>query len=341
MKKLRISYDVTAIICHHKGTLVDKAIESLQNQREVNVDIIVVTTGQENVDRLKEKYPLIFVLDVEGGPAKKRNVGVHFARSELIAFFDDDIVAFPYAVFYMCQSLERESVGAVFGRLMNMEYTNRFDEAGSFLTWSGFLYARCESGIEDKGQFDKECPILAGKSASMMVKRSVFLNVGGFDELYGILGEETDLAWRIWLRGHSVMWCPKSRTLHAFNTRFKPADFYTPARVYLNGCRNYLMMLVADLEIKNLIIPFLVQTLVWVSAAVGFFITGKFEASKNIFKGLYGFIKNLRATMRKRFVVQRMRVISDRDLLPLVSHNPSITYYLKRFVHYIYTGRHG
>jgi len=341
MKKSKTKYSVSAVICHHKGDLIFKAIESLQKSREVELEIIVVTTGDENVSRLRNKYPDCVVVSAEGGPATKRNVGCRLARHPLYAFFDDDVEVTPYACFYLARTLNKSDVGATFGKLLNMEHRNRFDEAGSFLTWSGFLYARCESGIEDTGQFQEEVPILAGKSASMMIRRKCFWQVGGYDESYEILGEETDLAWRVWLSGMSVMWCPKSVTYHAFNTRFKPADFYVPRRVYYNGCRNYLTMIITNLAPANLIIPLVVQTLTWSLAGLGFFLTGKFEASKNVFYGLGYVITNLKSIIKKRQIVQRMRVVRDRDLLPIVTHNPPPSYYLKRFVHYIQTGRHG
>lgn len=228
-----------------------------------------------------------------------------------------------------------------YGKLLNMEHRNRFDEAGSFLTPTGFLWARAESGCLDRGQYENPEPVLAGKSASCMISKRVFWEVGGFDSSYEILGEETDLSWRVWLYGYSVWYAPQSITYHAFNTKFKPKDFYIPRRVYFNGCRNYLSMLITNLSYPKLVFPLAAQMVVWLAAAFGMFITGKHEAAKYILLGLAYPFRHLTSIMHKRETVQRARKISDEKLLPIIMRRPGLRYYLKRFLRYIQVGLHG
>ena len=333
---------ISVIICHHKGeTLLFNTIDSIKKSYDVDYEIIVATSSEEFVKSFSSKYPDVRFINVQGGPANKRNVATRFANGQYFAFFDDDVEVTPLALFNMQRELEKDGVGMVYGKLLNMEFRDRFDEAGSFLTSTGFLLARCESGILDKGQFEDVCPILAGKSASCMVHRKVFWEALGFDVSYEILGEETDLSWRIWLIGYSVVFVPKSVTYHAFNTKFKPADFYIPKRVYFNGSRNYLSMLTTNLEYRNLIIPLCVQLIVWFLAAMGMFITGKMEAGKFILKGIFWYFTNLPHILLKRKYIQNKRVISDSELFKFIKRNPSFSYYYNRFFHYIKTGRHG
>jgi len=328
-------FKVSVCLCHHKGDLILKAIQSLKAQKYVELEIIVATSAE---DRVFYGTKTIFV---KGGPANKRNVALRYATHDLIAFFDDDIEATPTAVYEMATTLNNEGVGAVFGKLLNMEHRDRFDEAGSYLTWSGFLWARAESGCKDTGQYEKIVPILAGKSASMMIRRNVFVEAGMFDVSYEILGEETDLAWRVWLNGWAVFYVPKSVTYHAFNTRFKPKDFYIPKRVYFNGCRNYISMLITNLNPLNLIVPLIVQVCVWLSASIGMILTGKVSAGVYILKGLWYVVCNLKQILHKRKTVQLRRKIYDADFFPFVTKNPPLSYYYKRFFHYIKTGLHG
>ena len=333
-------YRVSAIVCHHKGRLIDQAVATLLASKNVELQLIIATSDSSYFNSNKDRTD-IRVIFCTGGPAYKRNIAFRFAEYKLIAFFDDDIEATCFAIEEMAKELEHDKVGMVYGKILNMEYRNRFDEAGSFLTWTGFLWARAESGIEDKGQFDNVCPVLAGKSASCMIHRKVFVDAGMFDASYEILGEETDLSWRVWLLGYRVHYFPSSLIYHAFNTRFKPNDFYVPKRVYFNGCRNYLSMLLTNLEAANLIIPIILQVSVWTVAAIGMFLTGKHEAGKYIMQGLIHVATQLSAILEKRKKVQAMRTVSDRELLPLISMNPPASYFIKRLLNYISTGRHG
>ena len=326
----------SVIICHHKGNLINKALESLRKSEKVEYEIIIATSVPGIDFKLADKTLLIY-----GGPAHKRNIASRFANGEFIAFFDDDVEVKPHTLFYLLDSLKDQKVGMVFGKLLNMEFRNRFDEAGSFLTSTGFLYARAESGILDIGQYEEIVPVLSGKSAACMIKKNIFWGVGAFDSSYEILAEETDLSWRVWLYGYQVLYVPQSVTFHAFNTRFKPIDFYIPQRVYFNGCRNYLSMLTTNLSYPKVIQTIFYQLIVWFLVSMGMLLTGKFEAGFYILKGLYWYFSNFSYIQSKRHKIQSSRKVSDKELFKFILKNPPISYYFKRFFHYIWTGRHG
>lgn len=326
---------VSAVLCHHRGRLIDKAIDSLVKSKGVELQIIVVTSDETyKDDRVRVVYQ-------HGGPALKRNVGFKFAEHQLIAFFDDDIEVRPWTVFYMATVLKRDGIGMVFGKLLNMEFTDRYDEAGSYLTSSGFLWARAESGVKDTGQFENIVPILAGKSASCMIRRRVFAEVGMFDVSYEILAEETLLSWKVWLWGYNVLYVPQSVTLHAFNTRFKPKDMYVPKRIYWNGSRNYITMLLTCLNGFNCFRILPIHISVWILSAIGMLLTGKFIAGTYIFKGLWYVVANFKLIMQKRKFIQSHRKISDIELFKTIMKKPSKNYYINRFLRYIKLGMHG
>lgn len=48
----------------------------------------------------------------------------------------------------------------------------------------------------------------------MLIKRSVFLEVGGFDEDYFAYYEDVDLGWRLWLTGYKVTFAPNAIVYH-------------------------------------------------------------------------------------------------------------------------------
>lgn len=224
----------------------------------------------------------------------------------------------------------------VFGKLLNMEHPTIFDEAGGFLSWNGFIWARGDRQT-DIGQFDSLESIFSGKSASCMVRK----NLVSFDESMGILGEESDLAWRIWLQGYNVMYVPYSVTLHAFNTKFKPMTFYASDRVYYNGCRNYITMLFKNLNFFNLIWILPIHVSCWLVASLMQFINKRQEAGWLILKGIWYCIANIGLLIEKRIEVQKLRTVSDASLFNIFFKSPPISYYLTRLFRYGKTGLHG
>lgn len=331
-----IKVPCSVILCHHAGDFVPKAIQSLKQSEDVDPEIIVVTS----VDGISfEGARTVFCL---GGASYKRNVGALYASHEYLFFLDDDIEVTPRFLTEMIFALKMPNVGMVYGKTLNMERRHMLDNAGSFLTWTGFLWAREESGIEDKGQFDEYEEIFAGKGAAMALRRSTFRKVYGFDPNYGILAEETDISWKVWFIGERVLWVPRAVLYHAFNTKFKPwSYFYTPKRVYYNGCRNYLIMLTKFLEWKHWfrIVPF--HACVWFCAGVGMLFCGKTEAGMNILKGLLYHAVKFKTVLRLRKETQRLRTKSDKELFKKIMRQPSPKFYIKRFFHYLKTGMHG
>lgn len=329
--------DASIIICHHTGDFVPYAIRSIDQSSFVNFEIIVVTSAK---NKLFKGATTVYC---EGGPAHKRNVGATYAKYDYLFFLDDDVEVTPNFLHEMIIGLDKENVGMVYGKTLNMERRNMLDNAGSFLTWTGFLYAREESGgIQDRGQWNRYEDIFAGKGACMALRRSTFVKVGGFDPIYEILAEETDISWKVWFIGERVLWVPRAVLYHAFNTRFKPWNYYyTNKRVYYNGSRNYILMLLKFLSWKNAIriLPF--HVFVWFCAGFGMLITGKFMAGFYIWKGLLYHPFNWKDTMQRRKQAQALRTKSDEELFKVIMRQPSPMFYLKRFLLYIRTGRHG
>jgi len=333
--------DVSVIVCNHVvGDLFYRTIASLKHQKNVRFEIIVMTSSEDlaqvGVDGCK-------IIHSTKTPAEKRNFAASISKGDYLAFFDDDVDLDDKCLAELLKTLLMEpKIGMVYGKLWNMERQDRFDEAGGYLTSTGFIWSRAGQNDVDNGQYDELVPILAGKSASCIIKSRLFEQVGGFDNDFGILGEETDLSWRVWLAGYAVYFDHLATGYHAFNTKFKPVDkHYTSSRVQFNGCRNYITMLIKNLEAHNLwrILP--IHVAIWFGAGIVMIITGKVVQGINIFRGLVYVLSHLRGILVKRGLIQSTRRVSDRDLWPHIYRRTSWSYYRTRITRYITLGLHG
>jgi len=330
--------EISVITCHHTGTLLYGFLESVKKSVGVTFEIIVITSDEKiAVDGLSG----CVVAHSTGMPAEKRNIGARIASGKYLAFFDDDVEVTPDTLLYLKRALTTD-VHMVYGKLWNMEFKHRFDEAGSFLTRTGFLWSRAGQHEEDRGQYDVAEPVLSGKSASCMIYASTFKSLNGFDEGFGILGEETDLAWRVWLSGKQVLYEPRAVGWHAFNTRFKPKEkYYTSSRVHYNGCRNYIAMLYKNLETRNLwrILP--MHILIWFIAGLAMIGTGKIRQGANILRGIAYFGRNISKLSKKRRKVQEKRNVNDAQIWPSIYRSTPRGYARQRFLRYLSLGLHG
>src|SRR5206468_10386139 len=57
-------------------------------------------------------------------------------------------------------------------------------------------------------------PTVSAHGAAMLVRRSAFIELGGFDETFFLDFEDLDLCWRAWLRGQGSIHVPETTIRH-------------------------------------------------------------------------------------------------------------------------------
>lgn len=333
---------LSVVICHHTGRrFLEACLASVAGSQGVTFETLVITSDPEYYvpDPLAHWVEAHYV---EGGPAHKRNVGVDKSRGQYLVFLDDDATVSPYTLYEFWRGFQvLPQAKMLFARIYNSERRQELDDCGSWLTWTGFLYARAgDADRLDSATLLRPTRCLASKSAGCAIRRTTFYDVGGFDATYFILGEETDLAWRVWLRGGEVWYWPTAVLWHAFNTSAKPvADYYTLERIHYRGVRNYLSLLWTSLGTLRLVSILPLHLSLWLVAAVGFSLRGQRNRGWLILRGIWDFWTHLPTAKRQR--VQSTRVCTDRQLWPLIAYAPHWTYYPQRMIRYVWNGLHG
>ena len=146
-------------------------------------------------------------------PSLKRNFGASLAKSPWLAFIDDDCVADPQWLSGALPYFESGANGAVEGR-KTIPVTDP-----PTLTYKGLLLFTLPGGYQ---------------TANMFYRRSLFLEVGGFDPTFPFYLEDTDLAWTVLDRGLEIP--------HAHNAVVShPVSAAQPLRILALARRAILM----------------------------------------------------------------------------------------------------
>lgn len=149
-------------------------------------------------------------------------------------------------------------------------------------------------------------------ATSMLIKRDIFVKLGGFDPDYFACLDDTDLGWRAWLLGYSVLCCPSSVVYHAVGGTTGMARM-SSMRAF-QGTKNALMNILKNLEFKNIAKGIAVAI---VYDYIEFLLLLKRKDNRyaiNKVKGYLWVLKNLRKIIRKRRVIQKKRRVSDKWL---------------------------
>ena len=138
------------------------------------------------------------------------------------------------------------------GKLSGRKYET-FEYAGAcggYIDILGFPFCRgrvLSAVEEDKGQYDDAAQCFWASGACMVVRSSVWRELGGLDESFFAHMEEIDFCWRAQLAGHQV-WCvPQS---HVFHVGGGTLPNNSPRKLFLNY-RNNLLMLYKNLPFEK------------------------------------------------------------------------------------------
>ncbi|MBY0022423.1 glycosyltransferase family 2 protein [Paenibacillus polymyxa] len=148
--------------------------------------------------------------------------------------------------------------------------------------FNGFDQGFCE---EDQGQYDKAREIDSCCGAAMMIRRDLFIEVGGFDSKFFMYYEDTDLSYRVKKKGLQLLFCPTALVRHVHTGSSQEWSPFFVFHVY----RNKLLFISKNFKFKIFAKQFL-----WYVAHVikeVFFTKQKTSLKKAKLKALFAVIK--------------------------------------------------
>ncbi|SFR90934.1 Glycosyltransferase, GT2 family [Microbacterium sp. cf046] len=235
------------VATYRRPDYVRECLDHLALQTVAPDRIIVVDASPDDLTRaVVAEYPHVEYRrnDMGAGTlASSRAIGVQGVTEDVIAFIDDDAYAEPQWLEELLAAYDLADVGAVGGRARNGqpgEETEGIDRIGRFLRngrLTGFFAA-------DPGRI-----ILADHmlGANMSVRTDVLRSFGGIHDYYPgtCLREDADIALRVRLAGHRVVYAPAAVVRHVAGDYASGRRFDLRYRYY--GARNHIMLLVTTI----------------------------------------------------------------------------------------------
>lgn len=216
------------ILSYNTKDLTISCINSIINlyKKEFNdgkFEIILVdnASSDETVKKVKEhwqNFKQIRVVENKQnfGFSKGNNLGAKKAKGDVLFFLNSDTEIKDSGLLKMIEYLEKhQEVGVLGGKLINIDGTIQRSAGKFFNLWNVFLMLM---GMERFGllRFAKrqESYVDWVSGACMMIKKTLFEKIKGFDEYFFMYVEDLELCFRIKKYGYKTSFYPDIKILH-------------------------------------------------------------------------------------------------------------------------------
>lgn len=253
-------YKVAVIILNWNGqSLLSQFLPSVvQYSNLPGVKIIVADNGSiDNSKEVVSSFETVAWLDLKKnhGFAGGYNLSIKEVEAEYVVLLNSDVEVSEGWLEPQINFLDNNpTVAASQPKILSWKEPTKFEYAGAvggFIDYLGYPFCRgriMNTLEEDRGQYNKTIPIFWATGAALMIRRSVYLEVGGLDERFFAHMEEIDLCWRVGARGYGIVAIPESKVFHVGGATLNKQN---PKKTYLNF-RNNLLMLYKNLPENKL-----------------------------------------------------------------------------------------
>jgi GT2 family glycosyltransferase len=208
---------VTVIIPNFNGkNILKKCMESLESQNSSFKSIIIDNASRDgSVEYIKKIYPKIKLIENEEnlGFAIAVNQGINASKSEYIFVLNNDTELEPNCISNLLNCIEKdENIFAVSSKMIQYNDKNIMDNAGNeytILGWTKLLgYGKSPK------LYEKSREIFSACAGAALYRRSVFEEIGFFDENFFAYMEDVDISYRARINGYKCIYCPKAIVYH-------------------------------------------------------------------------------------------------------------------------------
>lgn len=207
---------VTIIIPNYNGlTFLGPCMQALARQTCQDFSVLVVDNGSEDgsVEWLREHdVPAIF-LPENTGFSGAVNRGIRAVDTPYIILLNNDTEADPgYVEQLLCAIEASPKIFSVSPKMIQMYNRELMDDAGDMYSLMGWAYQR---GVgREVWRYDRPCHIFSACAGAAIYRKSVFDEIGLFDEMHFAYLEDIDVGYRAKIAGYYNRYCPFAVVYH-------------------------------------------------------------------------------------------------------------------------------
>jgi GT2 family glycosyltransferase len=312
---------VSVVIVHHRGVeRLLNCLEALLKTDYDNLQVFLVDNGSEDksVDFAEKIYGdqlKIIRSETNLGFVGGNNLALKQVWGKFVVLLNDDTEVAPDWLSRLVDVADSDSsIGAVQPKLLSLTAPRYFEYngcAGGMMDAYGVPLCRgrvFDVIEEDRGQYDSTSEIFWAGGAAILINREILDKTGLLDENFFAHMEEIDLCWRIRLLGYRILSVPSSIVFHLGGGTSVPEKHYLKHR-------NNLVMMLKNYSNAGLLRFFSLRMALDAMCFLYYVVKRDRSRSFCVPRSYAWLLRNLGNVYRSRKVVQRLRTVSDREII--------------------------
>jgi len=216
---------VSVLVLNYNGLRwLPQCLSSIAATDYPNLEVYLVDNGSTDgsISYVQTSFSSVKIISNEQnlGFAEGYNRAIRKVSSEYIVLLNNDTkILNPKWIRRLVDEASVDpKIAAVACKMVSLEDHSRLDSVGGMGIpfWRGFVDIGREE--PDHGQYDQEdFEPFAFCGGAALIKRKIFMQLGGFDGMFFIYTEDADLSWRLRLSGYRVAFAPEAQVAHYFS----------------------------------------------------------------------------------------------------------------------------
>jgi GT2 family glycosyltransferase len=219
------------IICWNDLKVIVDCLQSIfEETHALDLDVIVSDNGSTDgsVEFIRRTFPQVRIVENAAnlGYAKGNNAGIRVAIGKYVLILNPDTIIRDRALEKLVTFAEQHPEAGAFGCcVLNPDGSFQnpakplptllgYFLSAIYLRWPARISKRLETDVYQgwDGRSEREIGFQSG--CCVMFRADVLHALEGFDERFFYHYEETDLCYRVWKSGHSILYFPEAEITH-------------------------------------------------------------------------------------------------------------------------------
>ncbi len=196
---------VSVVVCAYNAEeTIGACLESLRLLRYPDYEVVLVNDGSaDRTLEIAQRFPEVrIVSQTNRGLSAARNAGIEASSGEIVAFTDADCAVDPDWLVYLAHAFVSNGFVAVGGPNLPPASESR----------TVACVAAAPGGPTHVLLNDEVAEHIPG--CNMAFRKEVLRQIGGFDAVFRVAGDDVDVCWRLQNQGYSIGFSPAALVWH-------------------------------------------------------------------------------------------------------------------------------